>query len=138
MWLFISVVLIFLFWATSKDRSVHGMIDSIASDFKSVGPNPLEIKESFHGGNGGGHGGHGGLGGGHGGLGGGHGGLGGGHRGGHGGLRGGYGRRYINVGSGGGSGWDRGWLWPWYWFYETDQNYPEYTETDYYPVTIGL
>jgi len=133
-WLLISAVLVFLFWLTSKDRSVHGMVDSIASDFKSVGPNPLEMREGFHG-----TGGHGGHGGGHGGS---HGGShGGGHSGGHGGVyrsHGGYrsvgGGSYRSIGSG-------GWGWPWYWWpfytiYDTD--YPVYTQDMYYPVSIGL
>ena len=109
-----------------------GMIDSIASDFRSSGSNPLAPKEGFHGG-GGGHGGGGHGGGGHGG---GHGG--GGHGGGHG---GGYGRSYgghgggygRSYGGGGGGGWGWPWyIWPFYTVYDDS-----YLEPDY-PITIGL
>jgi hypothetical protein len=41
-------VLIFLYWLTSKDRSVNAVVDSIASDFKSIDPNPLATAEAFH------------------------------------------------------------------------------------------
>ena len=48
-WLIIAVILVFLFWLTSKDRSVSAMVESIAADFRSTEPNPLAVKEGFHG-----------------------------------------------------------------------------------------
>lgn len=67
-WLIIFSVLVILFWYTSKDRSIKGMIESIVSDFQLKGPNALAIQEAFHGGHGCGYGG-GGYGGGGGGYG---------------------------------------------------------------------
>jgi hypothetical protein len=48
-WLIIAAVLVFLYWLTSKDRSVSAMVESIAADFRSTEPNPLAVKEGFHG-----------------------------------------------------------------------------------------
>jgi len=83
----IFIALIVIYWATAKDRSANALIESIASDFRSKGPNPFEI-EGFRMG----HSGHRG------------------HRGhsGHRGHRGGY----SSGGNYGGSSWY--WL-PWYW-----------------------
>lgn len=47
-WLIIFSILVVLFWYTSKDRSVKGMIESIASDFQLKGPNALAVQEAFH------------------------------------------------------------------------------------------
>lgn len=49
----VFVVLFFLYWLTSKDRSLKGMVGSIAADFESHEPSPLAPKEGFHGGYGG-------------------------------------------------------------------------------------
>ena len=106
----VFIVLIFLYWLTSKDRSPSAMIESITSDFKSIDPNPLEIKETFRGGYGGGrHGGHGNHGSRH---------EGGSHRN-HGGSYGGYRGSYRSYGVS--NGW-RSW-WP---FYDIDLEYPEF------------
>ena len=40
----IFIVLIVVYWATAKDRSVDALIESIASDFRSKGPNPFEVE----------------------------------------------------------------------------------------------
>jgi len=40
----ILIVLIAVYWFTAKDRSVDALIESIASDFRSKGPNPFEIE----------------------------------------------------------------------------------------------
>ena len=106
--LMIAIVLVFLYWITSTDRSINGMIGSIVSDFQTKGPNVIQL-EGFRGGGGYRGGGHGG---GHGG---------GGHRGGYGG------------GYGGGSSW-----WPFYWWPFYAMYDDSYVETDYYPVTIGV
>ena len=95
----VFAVLFFLFWLTSKDRSLKGMIGSITADFESHEPSPFAVKESFRGG--------------HHSVGGGHHGVGGGHHGSGGGRYHGSGGRYRSYGSGGGGG---GWgWWPWYW-----------------------
>jgi len=125
--LIITVVLCFLFWLTSKDRSLKGMVGAIAADFQTKGRNVFEI-EGFHG-QGGGHGGSGisGI-------------SGGGHGGGHYGGHGGHGRHAGYGGRHGGYGGSGGWGWPWYWwpFYAVYDDEPTYVDTDYYPVTIGL
>jgi hypothetical protein len=46
----VFAVLFFLYWLTSKDRSLKGMVGSILADFESSEPNPLAPKEGFHGG----------------------------------------------------------------------------------------
>jgi hypothetical protein len=48
-WLMIAVILVFLYWLTSKDRSVSAMVESIAADFRSTEPSPFAVKEGFHG-----------------------------------------------------------------------------------------
>ena len=48
----VFAVLFFLYWLTSKDRSLKGMVGSIVADFESHEPNPLAPKEGFHGGRG--------------------------------------------------------------------------------------
>ena len=40
----ILIVLIGLYWFTAKDRSSDALIESIASDFRSKGPNPFEVE----------------------------------------------------------------------------------------------
>ena len=40
----IFIALIVIYWATAKDRSANALIESIASDFRSKGPNPFEIE----------------------------------------------------------------------------------------------
>ena len=45
----VFALLFFLFWLTSKDRSLNGMIDSITADFKLNEPSPLTPQEAFHG-----------------------------------------------------------------------------------------
>ncbi len=48
----VFAVLFFLYWLTSKDRSLKGMVGSIVADFESREPSPLAPKEGFHGGRG--------------------------------------------------------------------------------------
>jgi len=146
LWLLIATILVFLYWLTSKDRSLSAMTESIATDFRSTIPSPFDAKEGFRGSGGSGHGGRhgggyggrhgGGYGGGHGsGHGSGYGGRHGRHGGGHGArYGGGHGGSYRSYASGGSGGWG----WPWYWwpFYETIDYV--YTPDDYYPVSIGL
>jgi hypothetical protein len=43
----VFAVLFFLFWLTSKDRSLKGLIGSIAADFESREPSPFAARESF-------------------------------------------------------------------------------------------
>jgi len=40
----IFIALIAIYWFTAKDRSANALIESIASDFRSKGPNPFEIE----------------------------------------------------------------------------------------------
>jgi len=40
----IFIVLIIIYWVTAKDKSANALIESIASDFRSKGPNPFEIE----------------------------------------------------------------------------------------------
>ena len=50
-WLLIAILLVFLYWLTSKDRSFSAMTESIVSDFRSTIPSPFDAKEAFYGGN---------------------------------------------------------------------------------------
>jgi len=44
-WLLLSfIILVAIFWFTSKDRSPAAMVESIVSDFRSKGPDPFEIE----------------------------------------------------------------------------------------------
>lgn len=96
----VFAVLFFLYWLTSKDRTLKGMVGSIVADFESNEPNPLAPKEGFRGG----YGGHGG----------------------HSTGRGGYYHGGRGGSGGGGTGW--GWWWPfplaWPIWYDTE--YVEY------------
>jgi hypothetical protein len=49
-WLLIAILLVFLYWLTSKDRSLSAMTESIAADFRSTIPSPFDAKEAFYGG----------------------------------------------------------------------------------------
>ena len=40
----IFIALIALYWFTAKDRSADALIESIATDFRSKGPNPFEVE----------------------------------------------------------------------------------------------
>ena len=46
----VFAVLFFLYWLTSKDRTLKGMVGSIVADFESNEPSPLAPKEGFYGG----------------------------------------------------------------------------------------
>jgi uracil DNA glycosylase len=49
-WLLIASILVFLYWLTSKNRSLSAMTESIAADFRSTTPSPFAAKEAFYGG----------------------------------------------------------------------------------------
>jgi hypothetical protein len=40
----IFIALIAIYWFTAKDQSVNALVESIASDFRSKGPNPFEVE----------------------------------------------------------------------------------------------
>ena len=44
----VFAVLFFLYWLTSMDRTLKGMVGSIVADFESNEPSPLAPKEGFH------------------------------------------------------------------------------------------
>jgi hypothetical protein len=44
----VFAVLFFLFWLTSKDRSLKGMIGVITADFESREPSPFTAREAFY------------------------------------------------------------------------------------------
>lgn len=46
--LLVFIILVAVFWFTSKDRSPAAMVESIVSDFRSKGPDPFEV-EAFYG-----------------------------------------------------------------------------------------